>query len=106
MNWKTLLAYAPNNKEYNAGAGGILACIVIGVFAYFGHDLGPTVDSALIVIFPTIIAKITPASDQAILLGVNDDIAQAGTLLGKLTPASDSSAPVTLAAVALKNKVS
>ena len=100
----TLNLQLPNQKEFAAGVGGLLAFgIILGLTA-IGHDPGPVVDGAMITLIPGLIAKFTPASDQDILAKVNDTIAQAGTIVGKLTPASDSTAPVTPAARALAAK--
>lgn len=96
----------PNQKEWAAGIGGLIAFGIIAGLTAIGHDPGDVVDGALITLIPGLIAKFTPASDQDVLKRVNDTIAQAGTIVGKLTPASDSTAPVTPAAQALAAKVS
>jgi len=96
----------PNQKEWGAGAGGLLAFAIIGAFRVTGHPLGDAVETALVVALPPIVAKLVPPSAQDVLRHVNDTIAQAGTILGKLTPASDSTAPVQPAAAALANKAS
>lgn len=96
----------PNQKEWGAGLGGIIAFGIVLGFSLTGHPLDPSIEGGLIVLVPAIIAKVVPASDQDILHRVNDTIVQAGTLLGKLTPASDSTVPPTIAAVKLAQKVS
>jgi len=98
----------PNQKEWGAGIGGILAFLAIAALQYFHVSFGAqgdaSIDGALLVFFPWFVAKLTPASDQDTLKSVNDTIAQAGTIIGKLTPASDSTAPVTPAAASLAAK--
>ena len=100
----------PNQKEWGAGVGGLLAFVIIWALNHFGVTFGAqgdaTLAGALVTLLPLAIAKIVPASDQDILHRVNDTIAQAGVLTGQLTAASDQAAPVTPAAAALAAKVS
>lgn len=95
----------PNQKEWAAGVGGLLAFAIIAIARMAGYSLGDGLESALIVLLPALVARLVPPSDQDVLKRVNDTIAQAGTLVGKLTPASDSTQPMTHAAVQLADKV-
>lgn len=104
MDWSKL--QIPSQKETSAGVGGLLACAVIVAFAVTGHPLNTSIEGALIVLLPFVVSKVVPPSQQDVLRHVNDDIAQAGTLLGKLTAASDSTAPVSQTAVDLARKAS
>jgi hypothetical protein len=96
----------PNQKEWGAGVGGLLAFAVILGFQAFGIQLNEAIDAGLITLLPGVVALVTPASDQDVLKRVNDTIAQAGTIVGKLTPASDSTVPPSPAAQALADKAS
>jgi len=95
----------PSQKECAAGVGGILAfAIILGLHLCgisFGAAADASLDGALVVLLPAAIAKLVPPADVDVLNHINDDIAQAGTLIGKLTPASDSDAPASAVAIAL-----
>lgn len=95
----------PSQKEWAAGVGGLLAFIVIAGLQHFGVTFGAeadaALDGALLVLLPAGVAKLVPPSDQDVLKHINDDIAQAGTMIGKLTPASDTGATLTPKAVSL-----
>jgi hypothetical protein len=95
----------PYQQAFAAGAGGLVALVIIAALQLTGHDLGFAADGALIVFLPPLLAKIVPPSQQDVLKHINDEIAQAGVLVGKLTAASDQSAPPTDAAKALAAKV-
>lgn len=96
----------PNQKEWAGGVGGLLAFGIIAGLKYFSHvDLGEAANGAIITLLPLILVKLVPASDQDILAHLNDDIAQAGTIVGKLTAASDSGTTPTPKAEALAAKV-
>jgi hypothetical protein len=91
----------PSQKEFGAGAGGILAFLIILALHVTNHDMGDAFDAALVTLLPAIVAKIVPPSKQDVLNHINDEIAQAGVIVGKLTAASDQNAPPTPAAVDL-----
>lgn len=99
------LPFSP--KDYSAGVGGLLAGgIVWGAQTFLHLDSADciTLGGLLLLVLPPVITRFTPPGDQLVLQHINDDIAQAGTILGKLTPASDSAAPITPAAAALAAK--
>lgn len=100
------LPFSP--KDYAAGVGGLASGLIVFVVrAIFHLDDGDcvTLGGLLLLVLPPVITRFTPPGDQLVLRHINDDIAQAGTILGKLTPASDSAAPITPAAAALAAKV-
>lgn len=97
----------PSQKAWAAGVGGILGwAIGLALKLWLNIDLGDQGNAALATLLAILLAHLVPPSQQDVLAHVNDDIAQAGTLIGKLTPASDSTAPVTPAAANLAAKVS
>lgn len=94
----------PNQKAFAAGIGGIATWAIVAGLGYFGIVVPPAEQTGIVGLVTLALATFVPASDQDILKGINDDIAQAGTIVGKLTPASDSTVPPTPAAKALATK--
>lgn len=76
----------PNQKEWAAGLGGILAFAIIAGCNHFGYPLGDETDSLLVVVLPALITKLIPPSEQDVLKHVNDAVVAAGVIAGKLTP--------------------
>ena len=96
----------PNQKEWAAGIAGLITWLILLGLGYVGVSVPPDAQGGIVAIVAAIIAKLTPPADVDMVKRVNDDIAQAGTIIGKLTPASDSTAPPTPAAQALAAKAS
>jgi len=95
----------PNQKEWAAGVAGLITWLILIGLTYAGINVPADAQGGIVALVAAIIARITPPADVDVVKHVNDDIAQAGTIVGKLTPASDSTAPVSPDAKALAAKV-
>lgn len=96
----------PNQKEWSAGIAGLITWGIMIGLNYAGITIPAEAQPGIVALVAAIVAKLTPPAQVDVVKHLNDDIAQAGTIVGKLTSASDSTQPVSLQAQAIADKAS